>query len=671
VGVDSSYGLGSNGSFYSWGSNWAGQLGQGGTGDLFVPTPIAQIPSSGIEILEFSCTATCMLRYKTIASQVLTTLVWGLNTVGQIGMSTTTNQLIPITAPTAAGEGNIIGVASGLLCTYYLFETGNVYASGDNTNGQLGVGGFPASTSKLIKIQSLSQIGKVYAGYNDYAIAITLSGDLFCWGLNSNGQLGLGHTQMRLTPTPLVLPPGKLTNLVLGGGHNIAMIDNQIWVWGFNAMGQLGFPDFVDRLSPTLLGPFLNVTSIDAGYYHTNIVGCFGGFIGLDCTIPYCSLNCTGRGICKSYNNCTCQTGYLGAQCEIIECFGVTNANKTCNGNGACNAPNSCTCSNGYFGIQCEIPPITWDQVKAYVIPVIVVGVPILISCFLVLILFLLRSRRVSKLCYIHCKYKHDGDARSCKDIAEKVVLLLNASQDKEIQILGYDISAYLLIFIKLIEICNNTKDASSGLAALKIAKDYGEKLALTFGPKLENINDLVTGAKQYQILKDALKIRIMNAKENMKVVTEGGIDDDCVEKDLLAFSIWNSLNVCRDSGFWTFLTDTIYQIKERALVIANMSKENDDTIEDWYVAYLEMIYRHHDITRFRYMLKHAKHWMLIYFCIESLEFGNDKEYFRQFLTDREKTKLQDICQVLSTSKSPHERFVGDRLQIFLSKFVV
>jgi hypothetical protein len=68
-------------------------------------------------------------------------------------------------------------------------------------------------------------------------------------------------------------------------------------------------------------------------------------------------LICNGRGICKEYNECSCEENYFGIECQIINCFGkLSNQTNVCSGIGNCTESNICACPNGYGGAECQIP---------------------------------------------------------------------------------------------------------------------------------------------------------------------------------------------------------------------------------------------------------------------------------------------------------------------------
>ena len=66
------------------------------------------------------------------------------------------------------------------------------------------------------------------------------AGTVYCWGLNSSGQLGVGNTAPLATPTPVVGLTG-VTRIEAGDDHTCALkSDTTVWCWGLNASGQLG-----------------------------------------------------------------------------------------------------------------------------------------------------------------------------------------------------------------------------------------------------------------------------------------------------------------------------------------------------------------------------------------------------------------------------------------------
>lgn len=68
---------------------------------------------------------------------------------------------------------------------------------------------------------------------------------------------------------------------------------------------------------------------------------------------------CSGNGICSSQDNCTCDVGYYGDQCQNWDCNEINKDNPSvCSSHGDCVSPDICVCTGGYTGSDCETAPI-------------------------------------------------------------------------------------------------------------------------------------------------------------------------------------------------------------------------------------------------------------------------------------------------------------------------
>ena len=71
-------------------------------------------------------------------------------------------------------------------------------------------------------------------------LALTRAGDLYAWGNNAAGQLGLGHLRSVATPEPLLLKT-KFRSIAAGATHALALTTHgEVLAWGSNHHGQLG-----------------------------------------------------------------------------------------------------------------------------------------------------------------------------------------------------------------------------------------------------------------------------------------------------------------------------------------------------------------------------------------------------------------------------------------------
>jgi len=92
-----------------------------------------------------------------------------------------------------------------------------------------------------------------------------IQGELWSWGNNPFGQLGLGNTSGRSSPVQV----GALTawsQVASGSSSSFAIItDGTMWSWGRNSEGRLGLGDTVDRSSPVQVGALTAWSQVSAG----------------------------------------------------------------------------------------------------------------------------------------------------------------------------------------------------------------------------------------------------------------------------------------------------------------------------------------------------------------------------------------------------------------------
>jgi alpha-tubulin suppressor-like RCC1 family protein len=132
---------------------------------------------------------------------------------------------------------------------YALFDNGNLYTWGYNANGQLGLGN---TTDRYYPVLAQTNVTNVYTHPSnisgDFAGARLITkrtdGKIYGCGYNQQGQLGLGNTAN--VSSSVELPwagtnPISVWNLGnTGGALIIQKSDAQVWVAGDNTSGQLG-----------------------------------------------------------------------------------------------------------------------------------------------------------------------------------------------------------------------------------------------------------------------------------------------------------------------------------------------------------------------------------------------------------------------------------------------
>ncbi|MCA9652009.1 MAG: hypothetical protein KC501_18985 [Myxococcales bacterium] len=159
-------------------------------------------------------------------------------------------------------------VDAGSVHTCALLHRGAVRCWGDGTNGRLGYG----NTDHIGDDELPSAAGDVDVGGtavqialgSNFSCALLDDGDLRCWGANSLGQLGLGHTgPVGDNLLPGAFPPvdidGPALQIAAGLDHACALRDTgEVYCWGNNNAGQLGYgnvTDIGDDEDPAVAGP--------------------------------------------------------------------------------------------------------------------------------------------------------------------------------------------------------------------------------------------------------------------------------------------------------------------------------------------------------------------------------------------------------------------------------
>jgi alpha-tubulin suppressor-like RCC1 family protein len=233
-GEGTSLALGSDGKVYAWGDNYYGQLGNGYYGFVGQPTAGPQ----------------------TCAPDACSTTPVAVSLPGGV-------------AATAVSEGYGFSLALG--------SDGNVYAWGDNEQGQLGDG---STVNSTVPVQVLMQGAQAIAAGFDSSLAVGSDGRVYAWGDNSNGQLGNGTTTGPQTcageacgtsPRGVSLPGGVAATAVSEGVEvSLALGSNgRVYGWGNNSYAQLGDGSRVSSSTPVQAdfpGGVPTATAVSVGY---------------------------------------------------------------------------------------------------------------------------------------------------------------------------------------------------------------------------------------------------------------------------------------------------------------------------------------------------------------------------------------------------------------------
>lgn len=255
------YALDSNGHVWSGGNNTNGQLGHGDTTGRSFMQRIQFFVDNAIVI------SAIRVPHNQGANQTGNNVyfitnaghVWGcgLNAAGSLGDGTTTQRTTPVRAGTLTGITDLVCNGCDSPSVYAWVNGGQLWAWGGNLYGQLGVGdtvarNAPVATS-VTTCTRVATTGGFIATIYDYqhAIALNQAGNLFVAGYNPYGQLGDGTAVNRSAWTQVGIGRTYTDVLANGGGYGYsAVLDSNLRLLqtGYNVThGQLGMGDVVDR----------------------------------------------------------------------------------------------------------------------------------------------------------------------------------------------------------------------------------------------------------------------------------------------------------------------------------------------------------------------------------------------------------------------------------------
>ncbi len=240
TGDEHSCGIDENSALYCWGKNDAGQVGNGTT--ITQEEPVAISTNADWRDISLGTNHSCAIKDDN------TLWCWGSNTSLQLGHSTTNNRRPSLLSKTNADESIVTEkwrvTTSGNSHTCAIKNTdSSLWCWGGNGNGQLGQG----TTSALIAEPTALAVGSRWlsiAASGNHSCAIRENDNsLWCWGGNEAGQVGNGSNEDVTTPT-LISSTTAWNAIGLGTDHSCGIKkDNSLltlWCWGGNSESQLG-----------------------------------------------------------------------------------------------------------------------------------------------------------------------------------------------------------------------------------------------------------------------------------------------------------------------------------------------------------------------------------------------------------------------------------------------
>lgn len=228
---------------WCWGRNTDGQLGDGRRAAS--TTPVAVSGLGDVTAITTGVYHTCAL------TAGGTVWCWGDNNAGALGTDGEPSADEATPARVGGTGDRFVAVSAGTSHTCAVTAAGAVTCWGLNDGGQLGNGDTEASGVPVAVVGLDSGVTSLTAG-SHHTCALLSSSAVRCWGLNTHGELGDGTRVGTLVPASIVGLDGDATALSGGGLHTCATLaDHSTWCWGRNSEGQLGNGTTTDSATPT------------------------------------------------------------------------------------------------------------------------------------------------------------------------------------------------------------------------------------------------------------------------------------------------------------------------------------------------------------------------------------------------------------------------------------
>jgi len=186
---------------------------------------------------------------------------WGLNQSGEIGNGLQGGDVDAL-VPAAASAGlTFKAIFTGFYHSCGLSSAGDAYCWGSNLHGRLGNGSASGPdycptypNTGACSVKPVAVVGgfhfDVLAPGGSHTCGLVAGGVAYCWGANSNGQLGDGSTTDASGPKAVA---GGLTFKAITAGHPhtcAITTAGAVYCWGKNDVGQLGNGGTNDSATP-------------------------------------------------------------------------------------------------------------------------------------------------------------------------------------------------------------------------------------------------------------------------------------------------------------------------------------------------------------------------------------------------------------------------------------
>nr|WP_295904427.1 Calx-beta domain-containing protein [uncultured Bdellovibrio sp.] len=266
TGDNHSCSLTSAGKVYCWGYNGSGQLGQGNYYSSTYPKEVS-LAAPAIKIAVHYGVSCAILNTGAI-------YCWGVGShgsypgAGLTGTGTVSSRTTPALVTGMSSGVTDAGIGYLNSC---VIKNGGVYCWGAKEYNILGDPSIVSSTTSPVAISTLSSgVSKIAVGW--VHVCAIKAGELYCWGANTNGEVGVGNFNPVNTPT-LITGIGTVVDAWAGLYGTCAKNNaNQVYCWGNNGDYQITWGTSADSNSPTLMTELAGATDVYFGYQFCAVI---------------------------------------------------------------------------------------------------------------------------------------------------------------------------------------------------------------------------------------------------------------------------------------------------------------------------------------------------------------------------------------------------------------
>jgi alpha-tubulin suppressor-like RCC1 family protein len=257
-----------DGTLWTWGRNYFGQLGD--NTKIHRSSPV-QILGGGTNWRQVSLGKECAASIKTDG----TLWVWGRNIGGGLGDNTVIDKSSPV--QTISGGTNWKQVSAGGYSSYCMAikTDGTLWTWGANGYGNLGDNTIVNKSSPVQILGGGTNWKQVPVNScSGTSSAIKNDGTLWTWGSGLQGQLGADFTGSRSSPIQTIAGGNNWKQVAIGSNGQVALkTDGTVWTWGSNQYADLGDNTVISKSSPVqIFGGGTNWRSISAGFRGGSVI---------------------------------------------------------------------------------------------------------------------------------------------------------------------------------------------------------------------------------------------------------------------------------------------------------------------------------------------------------------------------------------------------------------